>query len=304
MTAEQTDLRFEQELRSVIRALAPADAPVSLRAAVGAIPSRDPVRARRGWASPRLFQFAATVAIAVTVVVAAGLVFSLLNGPTGPIGVPSRSPSPEASPAPTTVQRVLEFQVVPPNRSATKDDVSAVIDVMEARLRLLSSSQSGAVTVGGDPDTVRLTYDFSSGDAQAPDRIAAVLSAPGNVRFVPLGPISDVEVGATIEPALTDVIDGNDVTSVAIDSTQTGQLALQIILSAAASDAFDAYASAHYQEQFAIVLDGRIVAAPIIQATRFDGQLQVSGSDDELRELGAVLSSGPLPFPVRLVSDS
>jgi preprotein translocase subunit SecD len=303
MSIEQADLRFEQDLRTVIRSLAPVQAPVSLRMAVAEVTTRQPTG---GWARPRLPQFAATAAVALTIVVAGGLLLALISRPTGLFGGgPSVTPTPLAtsSPAPTTLQAALEFQVLTQGHAATKDEVSAIVDVMEKRLQVLSPAQFRTVTVGGDQDTVRMTFDFSSDASPALARFEKVMSAPGNVTFVPLGPLSDIQPGATIDPSLPALFDGSAVTSATIGSTQTGQLAVDITLSAAAADTFDNYAASHYQEQFAIVLDGRIVTAPVIQATRFDGQLQLSGNDDEFTELAAVLSSGPLPYPVRLVSE-
>ena len=70
---------------------------------------------------------------------------------------------------------------------------------------------------------------------------------------------------------------------------------------------FDAYAKEHYQEQFAIVLDGIVQSAPTIQATSFGGRAQISGSFNttaEVNQLVTVLRYGALPNSIEEVSFS
>ncbi len=88
---------------------------------------------------------------------------------------------------------------------------------------------------------------------------------------------------------------------------QTGSPLLALDLTTEAAADFDDYASAHFGEQVAIVVDGMVVAAPILRATEFDGRIEVGlpttpTDDDQVYQLAAVLRSGPLPLPLEEVS--
>jgi len=70
---------------------------------------------------------------------------------------------------------------------------------------------------------------------------------------------------------------------------------------------FDQYAASHFGQQFAIVLDGIVQSAPTIQAQRFGGKAQISGSfttQAEVNQLVTVLNYGALPNAVEEVSFS
>ncbi len=83
-----------------------------------------------------------------------------------------------------------------------------------------------------------------------------------------------------------------------------GQPTVDIELEAQGADLFDDYAAAHYGERFAIVLDGIVLVAPTINATRFDGRAQISGSftTDEMNNLVTLLKFGRLPLAIEEVS--
>ena len=70
---------------------------------------------------------------------------------------------------------------------------------------------------------------------------------------------------------------------------------------------FDEYAADHLYERFAIVLDGEVIMAPMLSASRFDGQFLIDGgfrgfSPSETQSLVTVLKYGSLPLDIREVS--
>jgi preprotein translocase subunit SecD len=90
-------------------------------------------------------------------------------------------------------------------------------------------------------------------------------------------------------------------------TNETGQRAVDITLKEEGARIFDAYAADHYQEQFAIVLDGTVISAPTIQATSFGGRAQISGAFSSLAEVNdlvTVLRYGALPNAIEEVSFS
>lgn len=77
-----------------------------------------------------------------------------------------------------------------------------------------------------------------------------------------------------------------------LHATRQGEdIMLSIKLSAADARRFDEIAEANLGERLALVTFGRVVSAPTIQATEFDGQLAISGlSMDEAARVNAALT--------------
>ncbi|MBN8418920.1 MAG: protein translocase subunit SecD [Verrucomicrobia bacterium] len=71
---------------------------------------------------------------------------------------------------------------------------------------------------------------------------------------------------------------------------------------------FDELAAAHYQKQMAIIVDGQIHSAPVLQAKQFGGRAEISGgskgfSQQEADTLATLLSN-PLQNPMKILSES
>ena len=81
----------------------------------------------------------------------------------------------------------------------------------------------------------------------------------------------------------TPIFGGDQISAARPGTTQTGLLAVDIELKSPGAALFDQYAAAHFGERFAIVLDGIVQSAPTINATRFGGQAQISGSFTQAR---------------------
>lgn len=89
---------------------------------------------------------------------------------------------------------------------------------------------------------------------------------------------------------------------------QTGGTVVDVTFSAAGSDAFDKAASQQFHKQLAIVLDGVVQSAPVIQPDNssfksFQGTAIISGkfTTQEARDLALVLQTGSLPVNLDMV---
>ena len=85
---------------------------------------------------------------------------------------------------------------------------------------------------------------------------------------------------------------------------QGGQWAVDFTMTGEGAEQFDQLAARNLQRQVAIVLDGVVQSAPVIQQAEFNGQGQISGdfSEREAKDLALVLRYGALP--VELVPQS
>lgn len=72
---------------------------------------------------------------------------------------------------------------------------------------------------------------------------------------------------------------------------------------------FDELAATHYQKQMAIIVDGQIHSAPVLQAKQYGGKAEISGgsgkgfSQQEADSLATLLSN-PLKNPMKILSES
>ena len=69
---------------------------------------------------------------------------------------------------------------------------------------------------------------------------------------------------------------------------------------------FDDYAAGHQGGRFAIVLDGTVLSAPVLQATHFGGRAQISGNytAQTANDMVTLLDFGALPLDVVEVAPS
>jgi preprotein translocase subunit SecD len=131
--------------------------------------------------------------------------------------------------------------------------------------------------------------------------VSGVATAPGMFHIVgiPADRTEDVVEG---EPLAGDmrtapIIGPGHIADAWLGQDDLGQPVVNLEFDAQAAEAFDAWAVDHVGERVALLLDDVVVSAPVLQATRFDGRTQISGSFDTSRvqELVAILRGGPLP---------
>ncbi len=71
------------------------------------------------------------------------------------------------------------------------------------------------------------------------------------------------------------------------------------------SKTFERITGAHVRERLAIILDGNVYSAPVIQEKISGGRAQISGrfTEEEARDLAIVLRAGSLPAPVKILEE-
>jgi preprotein translocase subunit SecD len=214
--------------------------------------------------------------------------------------VASCQASAPSSPAPSPVPSV-DYTVRSPGSPPPKTDTLRAIDVLSARLRTLKVGMFSAAA--GDAIT------FTIPPSANPAAVRAVLSATGQVAFVPLPPAEygtgnrqgplEAAAGKALPTAEALLFAGDQSADVRVTADAAGGPVLSIQLASEGARLFAAYSSAHVGEFFALLLDGRVVAAPLIQVAITDGAFNVTLPADSLPmpvdALAAILASGPLP---------
>ena len=156
-------------------------------------------------------------------------------------------------------------------------------------------------------------------NAKNPDEIRALLVQTGKLDFIPLPPAeygtgSSAGTYQAVEgqplPTMEKPLFGGDQIDQAYPTTdQTGLRAVGFRLKSTGSQLFADYTSKHVGEFFAIVLDGSVVSAPVIQSAITGGTGIITGGGTgftaaQMNNLITVLNYGSLPFPLKEESDT
>ena len=93
------------------------------------------------------------------------------------------------------------------------------------------------------------------------------------------------------------LVDAKDVRSATVAETPSGEPALSVVLGGVGSSNLDGFAQRNQGKRLAIVVEGGLVSAPVLQFTSFAGRIQVTGlskekTDDLFRRLNKVIRSG------------
>ena len=206
----------------------------------------------------------------------------------------------------------LELRVAPEDgRAIDATAMEQLRTVVGARVGMTGISNP---SVESDGDHLVVWLPGLADGADVLDALSGLLTAPGVVVFLPvpeahLGTLVDGQSVPDDMAPLPPIVDGEDIASASVRlDEQSGGPVIALELTIEAAVEFDDYASAHFGGQVAIVVDGLVAAAPILHATEFGGQIEVSlpttqaAGRDALDQLAAVLLSGPLPLPLEEVS--
>jgi protein-export membrane protein SecD len=196
-----------------------------------------------------------------------------------------------------------EYQVVATDdQQVTGEILEQTRTIVENRVNATGVAEPIVVTQGADRISVELPGVEEEAD------IRNLLGATGVLEFMPVPPELQGLVGEgplpegmqDTEPLFT----GIEIDSAAIAQDQTtGEIVVDLQLKSTGARLFDEYAADHYGEQFAIVLDGEVMSAPVIRATHFHGRAQISGNftATEANNLATLLKFGALPLEIREV---
>ncbi|MEO8273783.1 MAG: hypothetical protein ABI620_06930 [Chloroflexota bacterium] len=248
------------------------------------------VRWRGGW-------LGWSAVAAALVLAAATLVVGTMPGPGG---------TQTASPASTPVDPSMEpeqgswryFAVLPRSGVVDDPDASVAFDVLRARVNALQVANS--TLEGGNGIFVGVSPGEPSDGI-----IRAVLAATGDVEFVPL-PAADygnaglqAEAGKPLPKSEPALFGWEGIESVALGTDQQSRIVLEFTLKPLARQAFADYTAAHTGEYFAVVVDGVVVVAPVINEPIPGGQVAISSGELQpnpaFSATAAVLIGGVLP---------
>jgi preprotein translocase subunit SecD len=241
--------------------------------------------------------------ILIVLVGLVALVVDFVPGLTLPFGGPDGSPRTVETKLGLDLEGGLRvvYQAQPvEGKAPTQADMAVIRDIMEQRVNAVGVAEPVVQTQGADRIVVELP------GVDNPQVVRDLVGQTGRVEFVPIPPGSQVAQGQAIDlEQYPPLFSGDQVSSAAASTDQFGGLAVAFTLKSEGAALFADYTSNNVGNQFAIVLDGTIVSAPVIQSpiTSGEGQITAGGaggfSADEANGLITVLRYGSLPFPVQ-----
>jgi preprotein translocase subunit SecD len=204
----------------------------------------------------------------------------------------------------------VEYRLLPVgDRQPTAGALSTTKSIIENRVNSTGVAEPVVQTQGADRVIVELP------NAKNPDEIRALLVQTGKLDFVPLptdkygkqGAVGTYQAvdGQPLPTTETPLFGGEQIDQAYPSTDQTGGRAVGFRLKSDGSRLFGDYTTKHVGEFFAIVLDNKVVSAPVIQSAITAGSGIISGgsaggfSAKEMNSLVTVLNYGSLPFPLK-----
>jgi preprotein translocase subunit SecD len=194
----------------------------------------------------------------------------------------------------------VEYQAQPVgDKVPSPADLAVIRTIIENRVNSTGVSEPVITTQGSDRVVVELP------GVSDPDAIRRLVGQTGRLDFVPLG-TTQKQVGDTIDPKqFPALFSGEQLESAAIaNSGQTNQRVVTFVLKSQGAKLFGDYTAANIGKYFAIVLDGKVISAPVIKDAIPGGHVEISSGGiggyplKEAQELVTVLQYGSLPFPI------
>jgi preprotein translocase subunit SecD len=194
----------------------------------------------------------------------------------------------------------VEYQAQPVgDKVPSPADLAVIRTIIENRVNSTGVSEPVITTQGSDRVVVELP------GVSDPDAIRRLVGQTGRLDFVPLG-TTQKQVGDTIDPKqFPALFSGEQLESAAIaNSGQTNQRVVTFVLKSQGAKLFGDYTAANIGKYFAIVLDGKVISAPVINSAIPGGHVEISSGGiggyplKEAQELVTVLQYGSLPFPI------
>jgi len=176
--------------------------------------------------------------------------------------------------------------------------MSVIRDIVEQRVNTTGVAEPVVQTQGVDRVVVELP------GVTNPDAIRSLVGQTGRLDFVPLGTTQMTEGQEIDLDEFPPLFPGSEVSSASIGQDTTGGLTVNFQLRDTGANLFADYTRDHIGQYFAIVLDGRVVSAPVINGAIPGGQVQIEAGGiggfplQEAQNLVTVLKFGSLPFPI------
>jgi preprotein translocase subunit SecD len=205
----------------------------------------------------------------------------------------------------------LEYQVMPVGgKSPTKDDLNTIRTIITNRVNGSGTTEATVTTAGSDRIIVEVP------DVKNPAQVENLVGTTGRLDFIPLGS-TPAAAGTTVPAAYTStpcsatvvvncvLFSGDAVSSATVGADQTGQRTVDFTLNDKGKQLFADYTAAHVNDYFAVVLDGKVITAPVIKSSIPNGQVQITSPGiggyplADAQNLVNILTYGALPFPLK-----
>ncbi|HSL33083.1 MAG TPA: protein translocase subunit SecD [Candidatus Limnocylindrales bacterium] len=185
------------------------------------------------------------------------------------------------------------------DRIPRPEDLEVIRGIVERRVNATGVSEPVITTQGTDRIVVELP------GASDPNAVRALVGQTGRLDFVPLGTVQKNKGELIDLEQFPPLFSGEELetASVGNDGT-TGARVVTFVLKANGAKLFEDYTRANVGNYFAIVLDSRVISAPVIENAIPGGRVQISSGTiggfplKEATELTTVLQFGSLPFPI------
>jgi protein-export SecD/SecF family membrane protein len=189
------------------------------------------------------------------------------------------------------------------DRIPRPEDLEVIRGIIENRVNATGVSEPVVTTQGSDRVVVELP------GVSDPNSVRRLVGQTGRLDFVPLGS-TQKNKGDPIDPnQFPALFSGEQLSTAAIAADQTGQRVVTFKLKDEGAKLFERYTSENIGKYFAIVLDGSVISAPVINSAIPGGNVEISQGGiggyplKEAQELVTVLQFGSLPFPIKELSN-
>jgi len=195
-----------------------------------------------------------------------------------------------------------EYQAVgTADRPVNRENLADVRTIIENRINQYGVAEPIVQTQGSDRIVVEIP------GVANPQDVRDLIGSTGLLQFVPIpAGTPGIGTGVRIPPELPELFRGDDLEVARPGFDPQGRRAVEFELTAAGAQAFATYTSQNVGNQFAIVLDGEVISAPVIQNPITGGRGIITGSftSAEVTNLVTVLRFGALPLEIEEVSFS
>jgi protein-export membrane protein SecD len=185
----------------------------------------------------------------------------------------------------------------------TAQDMEVIRQIMENRVNASGVSEPVVTTQGSDRVVIELP------GVSDPNAIRDLVKQTGRLDFVPLGQTSKQKGDTVDETQFPPLFSGTELSSAVIGNDPTLGRVVTFNLKDTGAKLFANYTAQHIGDYFAIVLDGQVISAPVIDSAIPNGQVEISQKGTlggyplkDATELVTVLQFGSLPFPVQELS--
>jgi preprotein translocase subunit SecD len=185
-------------------------------------------------------------------------------------------------------------------RPVTQEALGDIRTIIENRINQYGVAEPVVQTQGTD----RIVVEIPGITDQ--QQVRNLIGSTGRLEFVPIPPGRNIVQGQQIPTDLQPLFGGEELAAARPGFDDTGQRAVEFELEERGAQLFADWTRLNVGQQFAIVLDGEVVSAPVVRTPITGGRGQITGrfTQAEVTSLVTVLRFGALPLDVEEVSFS